>query len=470
MLASYERIRQLANDTQAAQMTGNIQNLGHRVEELRTQVGSGQQAAERDLQEVRQGCSNLENLLSARLLASQHGLEEVKQVVQNLANTIATTPELVRQGANEIMEGLRSYLETRITTVKEQVERVEATIAAVNGSLGTLWEGVTKLQQSRGTRFDQLEKDLGREKAKNKELSTKFNKLQARVAQDAFELTAHQKLAREHREKMEKRVQDVEANFDAFLAAIERAKEAADPMMDTQEKVLPPIPSKQPLGPMDPPPSCPSYHAVPPPAPRNPRAQSLFRTDPFASAVKQPKSLKPGKLPTYDGHGTDKFRTYWEKLEQHVALYSEYYEGRGSDEMIMIAGQTLTDDAASWYQDYSNQLRDGMLNSNFDHFRETIQSRFIKSSEAEDNLRKIMKLEYGNQIDDYLVQMKRLNRACKISGTAWRHHLEQGLNQEIRTMMSLVPEPASDNNFVELIRRTGRTHEDNQRQAKIFGQ
>jgi hypothetical protein len=163
---------------------------------------------------------------------------------------------------------------------------------------------------------------------------------------------------------MEKKVHDVEANFDAFLAIIEAAKKAADnelsprPPKNTQENIPLPVPPKQPLDSMDPPPpKRPSYHAVPPPAPpnpQNPRSQSLFHTYPFASAVKQPKSLKPGKLPTYDGHGTDKFRTYWQKLEQHVALYGEYYEGRGSDEMIMIVGQTLSDDAASWYQDYSN--------------------------------------------------------------------------------------------------------------------
>lgn len=157
---------------------------------------------------------------------------------------------------------------------------------------------------------------------------------------------------------MEKRVHDVETNFDAFLAAIESAKEAnsteinnkslSKPPENTQKNRPPPVPPKWPLDCIDPPPPRrPSYHTIPSPNPKIPRSQSLFRTDRFALAVKQPKSLKLGKLPMYDRHGTDKFRTYCQKLEQHVAHYSEYYEGPGFDEMIIIVGQTLSDNVAS---------------------------------------------------------------------------------------------------------------------------
>lgn len=52
-----------------------------------------------------------------------------------------------------------------------------------------------------------------------------------------------------------------------------------------------------------------------------------------------------------------------------MALYSEYYEGHSSDEMIMVLGPTLLDNRASWYHDYSNQLKDGTLSSNFEYFK-----------------------------------------------------------------------------------------------------
>jgi hypothetical protein len=51
------------------------------------------------------------------------------------------------------MEGLQGYMETKITIVREQVDKAEATIAVVNGSLSTLRDRVEELQQSRNTRL-----------------------------------------------------------------------------------------------------------------------------------------------------------------------------------------------------------------------------------------------------------------------------------------------------------------------------
>jgi dynactin complex subunit len=79
--------------------------------------------------------------------------------------------------------------------VKQHIDILETTINEVNNSFSLLRDGVTKLQQSQGTHFDPLGNDIKKEKSKYKELVTKFNALQARVAQDEFELAAHQKLA-----------------------------------------------------------------------------------------------------------------------------------------------------------------------------------------------------------------------------------------------------------------------------------
>jgi X-X-X-Leu-X-X-Gly heptad repeat protein len=119
--------------------------------------------------------------LAARFLARQHNLEEVKLVVQNLADTIAITLYLVHQGANEATNDLRAYLEIRISVVKKQVDIAYTTIAAVNSGLSTLKDGVTKLQKSRGTCFDQLKKELKIRKTKFNELVIWFNTLQAKV-------------------------------------------------------------------------------------------------------------------------------------------------------------------------------------------------------------------------------------------------------------------------------------------------
>jgi hypothetical protein len=131
-------------------------------------------------------------------------------------------------------------------------------------------------------------------------------------------------------------------------------------------------------------------------------------------------------------------------MEQQGSLYSKYYIGHGADKIIMMVGQTLFDNATSWYQEYSNQLWDGTLNFSFKYFKQEMHSRFIKSSKAKDNLQKIMKLECSGKIHDYLTQMTHLNRASKVSGPTWRDHLKQGLIQEMHTMMSLVPEPTDN--------------------------
>lgn len=54
-------------------------------------------------------------------------------------------------------------------------------------------------------------------------------------------------------------------------------------------------------------PKHPSYNAVPSSDPQLPRSQSLFQSHPFTSTSKQPKSLKPRKLPMYNGKGTEDF-------------------------------------------------------------------------------------------------------------------------------------------------------------------
>lgn len=54
--------------------------------------------------------------------------------------------------------------------------------------------------------------------------------------------------------------------------------------------------------------------------------------------------------------------------------------------MIMVIGQTLIDIVVGWYQDYSDQLKDGILFPSFKHFKQEMYSRFLKSSKAEDNL------------------------------------------------------------------------------------
>lgn len=66
-----------------------------------------------------------------------------------------------------------------------------------------------------------------------------------------------------------------------------------------------------------------------------------------------------------------------------------------------------------------------------------------------------MKLEYLGRLDDFLAQMIGLNRARKISRPAWRYHPIQGLNQEIRTIIILIAEPAENEKFIRLIQRTG---------------
>lgn len=47
--------------------------------------------------------------------------------------------------------------------------------------------------------------------------------------------------------------------------------------------------------------------------------------------------------------------------------------------------------------------------------------------------------------------MKHLNRASKVLGPACRHHLKQDPNQEIYIMISLIAEPAKDEDFIQLI-------------------
>lgn len=47
------------------------------------------------------------------------------------------------------------------------------------------------------------------------------------------------------------------------------------------------------------------YHMILPPDLQNSQFQRLFQSDPFALASEPPKSLKPGKLPSYNRNGTE---------------------------------------------------------------------------------------------------------------------------------------------------------------------
>lgn len=85
-------------------------------------------------------------------------------------------------------------------------------------------------------------------------------------------------------------------------------------------------------------------------------------------------------------------------------------------------------------------------------------------------IKKIIKLEYFIRINDYLAEIKYLKRASKISKTLQRYHHKQGLNQIIQTIISFIAEPAEDENIIQLIQRTSQTQENNQKQAKSFGQ
>jgi hypothetical protein len=78
-------------------------------------------------------------------------------------------------------------------------------------------------------------------------------------------------------------------------------------------------------------------------------------------------------------------------------------------------------------------------------------SRFIKSSKAEDNLQKFMKLKYSGKIDEYLIQILHLNRARKISVPAWKHYLKQGIHHEIWFILNLKTEPAQNEEFIKQI-------------------
>ena len=93
--------------------------------------------------------------------------------------------------------------------------------------------------------------------------------------------------------------------------------------------------------------------------------------------------------------------------------------------------------------------------------------RFINKHEVQENVLKMQKLVYRNDIDDYLVKMDLLNTQVKGAGALYREIIRAGLPTEIRSHMSYGGEEPDDiTEFIDIVRRMDKRHEEHQRMTK----
>ena len=93
--------------------------------------------------------------------------------------------------------------------------------------------------------------------------------------------------------------------------------------------------------------------------------------------------------------------------------------------------------------------------------------RFINQHVVQENVLKMQKLVYCNNINEYLVKMNLLSARVEGAGALYRETIRAGLPTENRSHMSYGgEEPDDSTEFIDFFRRMGKRHEEHQHMTK----
>ena len=169
--------------------------------------------------------------------------------------------------------------------------------------------------------------------------------------------------------------------------------------------------------------------------------------------------------PKFKGVKEENFRVWVRQVEDYFRYHSEDFSTDDS-RITWLAGQ-LSDRALTWYQDRQEMVEKEMRVDNWLAFKSQMSERFINKHEVEQNILKMQKLVYRNDIDDYLSKMNLLNARVEGSGALYRAIIRAGLPTEIKTHTAyggVVPDDTIE--FIEFVRRMGKHHEEHQHMTK----
>ena len=104
---------------------------------------------------------------------------------------------------------------------------------------------------------------------------------------------------------------------------------------------------------------------------------------------------------------------------------------------------------------------------NWQAFKSPMSERFINKHEMHENVFKMQRLMYRNDIDDYLVKMNLLNARVEEAGALYHHMIRAGLPTGIMTHIPYgEEEPDDTTEFLEFMRHMGKRNEEHQRMTK----
>ena len=169
--------------------------------------------------------------------------------------------------------------------------------------------------------------------------------------------------------------------------------------------------------------------------------------------------------PKFKGVREENFRVWMRQIEDYFRYHSEDFST--DDRKITWLARQLSDRALTWYQDRQETVEKEMRVDNWQAFKSQMSERFINKYEVQENILKMQKLMYRNDIDDYLVKMNLLNACVEGAGPLYHEMIRAGLPTEIKTHMAYGgEEPDDTTQFLEFVRRMGKRHEKHQRMTK----
>lgn len=114
----------------------------------------------------------------------------------------------------------------QITNMNKGITSCQTAQSNLNLSYSVIRDTIKKLQGERDQWYITLKNNLKKEKVNYLELATRFNVMQERVEQDHVEFSTSQKFAKDQRNSLEVRVQELEIGLITAITEIKNQKTA----------------------------------------------------------------------------------------------------------------------------------------------------------------------------------------------------------------------------------------------------
>lgn len=167
--------------------------------------------------------------------------------------------------------------------------------------------------------------------------------------------------------------------------------------------------------------------------------------------------------PTYKGSESENFRSWWRQVERYLDYHLE--EIPTDRHKIRWTTALLGDFALRWYEDREDRLEHLHMTETWEGFSTAMREHFVNPHEIKEDLAKMEKMAYANNIDDYIIKMDALNNRIGFKGVPWHQFLKKGLPAEILDRMAYGSvEPSETSQFIERLRGAGKRYEERRQQ------